>query len=138
MGKMPDNLWNILHLIGLRKGLTEVELAHGLSTRLTGGPQNSGCLGWGESSGMSKGWGDFIGTSVHSTSTSTSTSYAMGAWASNREGGIRYWGVHVIGKVWAEMLWVVQQHLIATYGFSETLLPPTPNTDGSLPPNDFY
>ncbi|KIJ14117.1 hypothetical protein PAXINDRAFT_13030 [Paxillus involutus ATCC 200175] len=24
MGKMPDNLWNILHLIGLRKGLTEV------------------------------------------------------------------------------------------------------------------
>ncbi|KIJ11590.1 hypothetical protein PAXINDRAFT_15505 [Paxillus involutus ATCC 200175] len=24
MGKMPDNLWNILHLIGLRKGLTKV------------------------------------------------------------------------------------------------------------------
>ncbi|KIJ14752.1 hypothetical protein PAXINDRAFT_169424, partial [Paxillus involutus ATCC 200175] len=40
--------------------------------------------------------------------------------------------------VWAEMLWVVQQRLIGTYGFSETLLPPTPDADGSLPPNDCY
>jgi hypothetical protein len=69
----------------------------------------------------------------------------MGAWASNREGGIRnyvysldttvnpstyktldkpgYWGVHAIGEVWAEMLWVVQQRLIGTYGFSETPSP---------------
>ncbi|KIJ06625.1 hypothetical protein PAXINDRAFT_103283 [Paxillus involutus ATCC 200175] len=36
------------------------------------------------------------------------------------------------------MLWVVQQCLIGTYGFSETLLPPTPNADGSLPSNDCY
>ncbi|KAG2121899.1 Fungalysin metallopeptidase-domain-containing protein, partial [Suillus clintonianus] len=28
------------------------ELAHSLSTRLTGGPKNSGCLGWGESVGV--------------------------------------------------------------------------------------
>jgi len=33
------------------------ELSHGLSTRLTGGPANSGCLGWGESGGMGEGWG---------------------------------------------------------------------------------
>ncbi|KIJ13594.1 hypothetical protein PAXINDRAFT_13555 [Paxillus involutus ATCC 200175] len=127
-------------------------------TRLTGGPKNSGCLGWGESGGMGEGWGDFIATSVRSTS--TYSDYAMGAWASNCEDGIcnyvysldttvnpstyktldkpGYWGVHAIGEVWAEMLWVVQQCLIGTYGFSETLLPPTPNTDGSLPPNDLY
>ncbi|KAF8833739.1 hypothetical protein BDN67DRAFT_1072857 [Paxillus ammoniavirescens] len=84
----------------------------------------------------------------------------MAAWASHREGGIPnyiysldtiinpstyqtldkpgYWGVHAIGEVWAEMLWVVQQRLIGTCGFSETILPPTPNADGSLQHNDFY
>ncbi|KAF8833741.1 hypothetical protein BDN67DRAFT_976447, partial [Paxillus ammoniavirescens] len=101
---------------------------------------------------------DFIVTSVRSTS--ASTDYAMAAWASHREGGLPnyiysldtiinpstyqtldkpgYWGVHAIGEVWAEMLWVVQQRLIGTCGFSETILPPTPNADGSLPHNDFY
>lgn len=84
----------------------------------------------------------------------------MGAWASNRENGIRnyiystssevnpstyetldkpgYWGVHAIGEVWAEMLWVLQQRFIAKHGFSETLFPPVPDVDGTLPPNDFY
>lgn len=33
------------------------ELSHGLSMRLTGGPKNSGCLGWGEPGGMGEGWG---------------------------------------------------------------------------------
>jgi len=33
------------------------ELSHGLSMRLTGGPKDSGCLGWGESGGMGEGWG---------------------------------------------------------------------------------
>ncbi|KAF8836818.1 hypothetical protein BDN67DRAFT_1005259, partial [Paxillus ammoniavirescens] len=64
------------------------------------------------------GWGDFIATSVRSTS--TYSDYGMGAWVSNRECGIRnyiysldttvnpstyktldkpgYWGVHAIGK----------------------------------------
>ncbi|KIJ04276.1 hypothetical protein PAXINDRAFT_104247 [Paxillus involutus ATCC 200175] len=137
----------------MEAGIVIHELAHGLSTRLTGGPKNSGCLSWGKSGGMGE---DFIATSLRSTS--IYSNYAMGAWVSNRECGIRnyiyslnttvnpstyktldkpgYWGVHAIGGVWAEMLWVVQQRLIGTYGFSETLLPPTPNADGSLPPND--
>lgn len=101
---------------------------------------------------------DFIATSVRSTA--TYQDYPMGAWASNREKGIRnyaystdntinpstyelldkpgYWGVHAIGEVWAEMLWVLQQRFIAKHGFSETLLPPVPDVDGTLPPNDFY
>ncbi|KIJ67178.1 hypothetical protein HYDPIDRAFT_127002 [Hydnomerulius pinastri MD-312] len=142
----------------MEAGIVIHELAHGLSTRLTGGPKNSGCLGWGESGGMGEGWGDFIATSVRSTA--SYSDYPMGAWAANRETGIRnypysldtsinpstyktldkpgYWGVHAIGEVWAEMLWVVQQRLIAKHGFSDTLMPPVPNADGSLPPNDFY
>lgn len=70
----------------------------------------------------------------------------MGAWAANRPGGIRnypysldksvnpstyktldkpgYWGVHAIGEVWAQMLWVVEQGLIAKHGFTDNLFPP--------------
>ncbi|KIJ18012.1 hypothetical protein PAXINDRAFT_9098 [Paxillus involutus ATCC 200175] len=71
----------------MEAGIVIHELAHGLSTCITGGPKHSGCLGWGASGSMGKGWGDFIATLVRSTS--TYSDYAMGAWASNREGGIR-------------------------------------------------
>lgn len=36
----------------LEAGIIIHEYSHGISTRLTGGPSNSGCLGWGESGGM--------------------------------------------------------------------------------------
>ena len=32
----------------LESGIVIHEYGHGISTRLTGGPANSGCLGWGE------------------------------------------------------------------------------------------
>jgi len=79
----------------------------------------------------------------------------MGSWAANDERGIRnypysmnlsvnpetykavdkYFGVHPIGEVWAEMLWVVSQKLIAKHGFVESLFPPAPN---SKEEGDFY
>ena len=85
----------------------------------------------------------------------------MGAWASNRVKGIRnypysvdksinpstyktldkpgMWGVHAIGEVWAEMLWVILQRLINKHGFSKDLFPPVPNAEGKIPDdNDFY
>ncbi|KAI8057277.1 Fungalysin metallopeptidase-domain-containing protein [Syncephalis plumigaleata] len=37
------------------------EYTHGLSSRLTGGPKNLGCLGHFEAGGMGEGWGDFFG-----------------------------------------------------------------------------
>ena len=40
------------------------ELSHGLSARLTGGPKNSGCLGWAESGGMGEGWGGSLSSSA--------------------------------------------------------------------------
>ncbi|KAL1701153.1 Fungalysin metallopeptidase-domain-containing protein [Schizophyllum commune] len=160
-GRMRMYLWNTIipYRDGdLEAGIVIHEFAHGLSTRLTGGPANSGCLGWGESGGMGEGWGDFIATSIRSTS--KYSDYPMGAWAANREGGIRnypyslnetvnpstyktldkpgYWGVHAIGEVWAEILWVVQQRLIAVHGFSDTLFPPLPDADGNVPEGDFY
>jgi len=142
----------------LEAGIVIHELAHGLSTRLTGGPAQSSCLGWGESGGMGEGWGDFLATTIRSTS--KYSDYPMGAWAANREGGIRnypysldddinpstyktldkpgYWGVHAIGEVWAQILWVVSQGLIEKHGFSDTLFPPKPLEDGTIPEGDFY
>ncbi|KAF8317375.1 hypothetical protein DL93DRAFT_2226339 [Clavulina sp. PMI_390] len=142
----------------LEAGIVIHELSHGLSTRLTGGPANSGCLAWGESGGMGEGWGDYIATSARSNK--VYSDYPMGAWAANQVKGIRnypystnmtinpstyktldkpgYWGVHAIGEVWAEILWIVQQKLIAKHGYSDTLFPPQAEEDGTVPEGDFY
>jgi len=139
----------------LEAGIVIHELSHGLSTRLTGGPANSGCLGWGEAGGMGEGWGDFLATVIRSNS--NYSDYAMGAWAANRAKGIRnyvyslnmtvnpstyktldgpgYWGVHAIGEVWAEILFVVLQRLVQKHGFTDSLFPPQPP---HIYPNDFY
>jgi len=49
-----------------------------------------------------------------------------------------YWGVHAIGEVWAEILWVVLQKLIQKHGYTDDLFPPAPLKDGSVPLGDFY
>ncbi|OJA08451.1 hypothetical protein AZE42_05047 [Rhizopogon vesiculosus] len=159
-GRCRMYLWNTANPYrdgDMEAGIVIHELAHGLSTRLTGGPKNSGCLGWGESGGMGEGWGDFFATTIRSTS--TYQDYAMGAWAANRDKGIRnykysldtevnpstyktldkpgYWGVHAIGEVWAQILWVVEQRLIAKHGFSDTLIPPPASAPANIQ-NMFY
>jgi extracellular elastinolytic metalloproteinase len=160
-GRCRMYLWNTANPYrdgDLEAGIVIHELAHGLSTRLTGGPANSGCLGWGESGGMGEGWGDFLATTIRSTR--NYSDYAMGAWAANTENGIRhyiyslnettnpsvyktldkpgYWGVHAVGEVWAEILWVVSQRLIAKHGFTDSLFPPAPLENGTVPVGDFY
>lgn len=160
-GRMRMYLWNTANPYrdgDLEAGIVIHELSHGLSTRLTGGPANSGCLGWGESGGMGEGWGDFLATTIRSHQ--KYSDYAMGAWASNKEDGIRnyiyslnetinpatyktldkpgFWGVHAIGEVWAEMLWVVLQGLIEKHGYSDSLFPPKPSADGTVPEEDFF
>lgn len=41
----------------------------------------------------------------------------------------RYFGVHPIGAVWAEMLWVVEQKLVDKHGFAKSLFPPPLDAD---------
>jgi len=160
-GRMRMYLWNTALPFrdgDLEAGIVIHEYSHGLSTRLTGGPMNSGCLGWGESGGMGEGWGDFLATTIRANK--VYSDYAMGSWAANREKGIRnfiystdkevnpsvyktldkpgYWGVHAIGEVWAEILWVVSQGLIEQHGYSDSLFPPAPAADGTVPAGDFY
>ncbi|KAG8694845.1 Fungalysin/Thermolysin Extracellular metalloproteinase 5 [Ceratobasidium sp. 394] len=128
---------------GLDAGILIHELSHGLSTRLTGGPNNVGCLLSGESGGLGEGWSDFIATTVRSTS--TYSDYLIGAWTANSTSGIRHFPyalnliqnpamydylqrpdwreVHAIGEVWAEILWVVAYRLIEKHGFADSLFP---------------
>jgi extracellular elastinolytic metalloproteinase len=54
-GRMRMYLWNTAFPYrdgDLEAGIVMHELSHGLSICLTGGPENSGCLGWGESGRM--------------------------------------------------------------------------------------
>ena len=58
---------------------------------MTGGPSNSGCLGWGESGGMGEGWGDFFATILRMTPNSTrDDDFAMGEWANGGHGIRKY------------------------------------------------
>ncbi|SPO31555.1 related to extracellular elastinolytic metalloproteinase precursor [Ustilago trichophora] len=129
-------------------GIVIHEYSHGLSTRLTGGPANSGCLGWGESGGMGEGWGDALASIIRRTGAAPHD-WPMGSWASNRAKGIRnypystnktvnpetysyldhagYWGVHAIGEVWATMLNEVEEALVLEHGFTTNLFPPATN-----------
>ena len=108
-GRCRMYLWNTANPYrdgDLEAGIVIHELSHGLSTRLTGGPADSGCLGWGESGGMGEGWGgtstltlvislslltswitDFLATTIRSTK--EYSDYPMGSWAANQEKGIR-------------------------------------------------
>ncbi|KAG0145067.1 hypothetical protein CROQUDRAFT_659147 [Cronartium quercuum f. sp. fusiforme G11] len=137
----------------LEAGIVIHEYSHGVSTRLTGGPANSGCLGWGEAGGMGEGWGDAFATLIRMHAAKP-IDYTMGEWASGMKGGIRkykyslnntvnpetyntldkpgYWGVHAIGEVWAEMLFTLVEALIEKHGFEPSLFP------SDTPESDFY
>ncbi|KAI8812358.1 Fungalysin metallopeptidase-domain-containing protein [Cladochytrium replicatum] len=127
----------------LEAGIIIHEYAHGISTRLTGGPANSGCLGWGESGGMGEGWGDVFATVIRMSANNTrKDEFGMGEY-SNGGDGIRkykystskrtnpstysyitkpgYWGVHAKGEVWAEILYEVYWDMVDEYGFSTNL-----------------
>lgn len=130
------------------EGIVLHEYTHGVSTRLTGGPSDSSCLGWGESGGMGEGWGDVLATLARDRN-GTALAFSMGAWASNSS-GIRhypysrnitinpdtyatlnkpgYWAVHQAGSVWATILLDVVEHAKEELGFSKTLFPPSANS----------
>ncbi|KAJ3407328.1 Fungalysin/Thermolysin Extracellular metalloproteinase 5 [Chytriomyces hyalinus] len=121
-------------------GIIMHEYAHGISTRLTGGPANSGCLGFGESGGMGEGWGDFFATALRMPNdASRDIEFGMGDYANGGKGIRRfkystnnetnpsvysfvqkpaYWGVHAKGEVWAEILYEVYWNFVDTHGFN--------------------
>ncbi|KAF9916182.1 Fungalysin/Thermolysin Extracellular metalloproteinase 5 [Lobosporangium transversale] len=143
-GQMRMYVWDVTEVPrdgDLESGIIIHEYAHGISTRLTGGPANSGCLGWGEAGGMGEGWGDFFATLFRQNEKHTYESeFEMGAYANGGKGirrfpystsmktnpetfkfmdGPAYWGVHAKGEVWAQMLFEVYQNLRLRLPFTD-------------------
>jgi len=123
----------------LDAGIIMHEYGHGISNRLTGGPNNVNCLRTGESGGMGEGWGDWWATALRQQPTYTrDNSFAMADYSNLR--GIRkfpyttdmstnpetyayirrsgYEGVHAKGEVWAGILWECYWNLVDELGFS--------------------
>ncbi|KAJ1340911.1 hypothetical protein BSLG_010824 [Batrachochytrium salamandrivorans] len=99
------------------------EYAHGISSRLTGGASADLCLRTIEAGGMGEGWSDIIAMIVMAKKSDTATTQInMGA-----ENPLKYSfmrvrdTVHLIGEVWAAMLWEVYWNLVTKHGFSENL-----------------
>ncbi len=115
------------------------EYSHGISNRLTGGPNNTGCLNNQEQ--MGEGWGDFLGALLTIKSGDVgATPRGVGTYLFGQGpggAGIRDYpystdmGVnpqtydfiktaavpHGVGSVWAEMLWEVTWALIDEHGY---------------------
>ncbi len=116
------------------------EYGHGISTRLTGGAGNSGCLNNAEQQG--EGWSDYFGLMLTmEPGDSASDSRGIGTWLVGQPAngnGIRTYPYstnmiavnshtyddikseaipHGVGSVWAAMLWEMTWDLIAIYGF---------------------
>ncbi len=122
------------------------EYAHGISNRLTGGPQNSSCMGNKETG--SEGWSDFMALALTPHPGDTrSTDRALGAYATAALGSLRRYPystslatnpltygalalpgsnnqigeVHDVGEVWAAMLWEMYWNMVDDHGFSADL-----------------
>ena len=113
------------------------EYGHGVSNRLTGGPNNTGCLQNGEQ--MGEGWSDYLGLIMTMQSGDQPEDVrGLGSYASGDPNGIREapystdFGIndytyadvngnvsvpHGVGFVWATMLWEMTWELIADHGF---------------------
>lgn len=120
-------------------GIVAHEYGHGISTRLTGGPANSGCLNNDEQ--MGEGWSDYFGLvmtiepgdqgadgrgiGTYATSQPTtgggirptrySTNMSVNPSTYNTIGSVSI--PHGVGYVWATMLWEMTWELIDEYGF---------------------
>jgi extracellular elastinolytic metalloproteinase len=86
------------------------EYCHGISNRLTGGPDDVGCLGFGESGGMGEGWGDIFATITRTNaSTTREQNYGMGDYSNGGE-GIRNYLVTISGFKRKSILYIHISH----------------------------
>lgn len=124
-------------------GIIAHEYGHGISTRLTGGASQSGCLSNDESGGMGEGWSDFFAL-VTSTRPGDTGDMArgIGTYAAKEPvtgKGIRTYPYstdmnvnphtyasiqgesvpHGVGSVWTAMLWDLYWAFVDAYGWDE-------------------
>jgi len=141
--KLPDDPPTQFVAGSFDNGIIAHEYGHGISNRLTAGPQAAGCLGNDEQ--MGEGWSDFftLVTAVRPGDTGE-TRRGIGTYASREDPndrGIRRFPYstdmvtnpvayddvadgafsqpHGIGTVWASMLWDLYWNLVDVHGFDD-------------------
>ena len=124
----------------LDNGIVAHEYGHGISNRLTGGANNTGCLN--NAQQMGEGWSDWVGLMITMQDGDQADdargigTYAIGQPANG--GGIRQYPysysmsinpltyenlaatggqVHAVGTIWATMIWDLNWDLIAEHGY---------------------
>lgn len=120
-------------------GVIAHEYGHGISTRLTGGPNNSSCLQSGEQAG--EGWSDFFALALTAKASDRNVAKGIGTFVVNQNTaglGIRAFkytrdmlenpmtynyvknnqGVHYVGTVWCSMLNDIFWDMVDKYGFN--------------------
>jgi len=120
------------------------EYGHGISNRLTGGGNNTGCLNNAEQ--MGEGWSDYLGLiTTMKVGDQADDGRGMATYSAGQGpdgGGIRQYKysrdmtenpltysdlpatggqVHAVGTIWATMLWDLTWDLIDVYGFDEDM-----------------
>lgn len=118
------------------------EYGHGISIRLTGGPNNSSCLGNNEQAG--EGWSDFFALCLTAKASDSSRARGIGTWLSGQDTlglGIRPYRYtsnmsinpmtynyiksvaipHGVGSVWCSMLYDLYWDMVDKYGFNPDL-----------------
>jgi len=127
-------------------GIIIHEYGHGVSNRLTGGPAASSCLQNNEQ--MGEGWSDFLALVMTAVPSDTAEQLRpVGTYAGNNTTGIRTFpyttslienqhtfisvadaiqadgsvSPHLVGSVWAEMLWEMYWLLVDKHGFDADL-----------------
>ncbi len=124
-------------------GVIAHEYTHGISTRLTGGPANSGCLSNMEQGG--EGWSDWFSLVMTTTPDMNGEQRrGIGTYADGQPitgGGIRQYPYsrdmsidphtyadinsvavpHGVGSVWCVMIWDLFWNLVDEYGYDEDL-----------------
>jgi uncharacterized repeat protein (TIGR01451 family) len=124
-------------------GIIAHEYGHGISNRLTGGPNTTSCLGNAEQ--MGEGWSDFFTLATTAKAGDVSTKKrGVGTYVSRQENdgqGIRRYPyttdmsinpitfstvaentqVHALGEIWAAVNWDLYWAMVEKYGFDPTL-----------------
>jgi len=120
----------------LESDIMSHEYTHGISNRLTGGPDNSDCLPDGESGGMGEGWSDFFAITLQmKEADKPTTNMKVGAWVTGGNTIRTYqystskttnpttygylnqpdWQeVHQIGEIWCNILYQVYWNLMGS------------------------
>ncbi|KAJ2337862.1 hypothetical protein GGH92_007419, partial [Coemansia sp. RSA 2673] len=124
----------------LEQDVVAHEFAHGISSRLTGGPANADCLSSGEAAALGEGWSDMVANllRIRASDSPACRALAMGAYvygprirkhpySADRAATYAsldtpaYRDAHAAGEVWAQILYDVTWRLTDRHGAADDL-----------------